>query len=476
MRQKAGQLTQTLRQQAAQKTPVSLKQHLRDLLEFMRYVGKRFKAERCSQIASSLTFTTLLSLVPLITIGLTVFSTFPVFEDLSIHIKEYLLTSLMPETAGSIIIYVQQFVDSATRLTTIGIIVLMFTAMVTMLTIDRAFNIIWKTTTPRKLVNRLVIYWAMLTLGPILIGLSLSLTSWIISLSTDYAKHIPLIGTSALKILPLSLVALAFALLFRIMPNRHVPVKNALIGATVAAFAFEVMSFSFGYYIRHFNNYALVYGAFSTIPIFLLWIFLSWMSVIFGAVVTASLSNWRVPRSGKQTQADYLLHSLRILQMLYQHFQQGNPVVFTDMARQLRIDYDTQELLLMRLKKARMASPTGRNSWILSRSPARIQTNELLKLFILDPRLAQTAEDSSPVNVWMANFVQQLQQNTNITLQQLFEQSQPATGTPAEEGQRTRRYNNLSLNDLMRQARSPLRSSDTDQQATDAAPPQAGTS
>ncbi|MGC2047167.1 MAG: YihY family inner membrane protein, partial [Gallionella sp.] len=176
-----------------------------------------------------MTFTTLLSLVPLMTIALTMFSAFPVFEDFSAQIKAYLLNNLMPETAGVVITqYMQQFTESAARLTTVGIGFLVLTALSMMMTIDRAFNVIWRVARPRPLVKRLVVYWAVLTLAPLLVGASLSLTSWLVGLSMGYAKHIPQFGIGVLKILPVLFAMLAFALLFRLVPNRYVPRSHAL--------------------------------------------------------------------------------------------------------------------------------------------------------------------------------------------------------------------------------------------------------
>src|SRR5574340_129952 len=249
----------------------TMKRNLLNFVKFMRFIAARFSQDRCIQIAASLTFTTLLSLVPLITIALAMFSAFPVFEDFSAHIKVYLLNNLMPDMAGKIITqYTQQFAESATRLTTVGIAFLAVTAMLMMLTIDHAFNVIWRVARPRPLLKRLVVYWAVLTLAPLLIGARLSLTSWLVGFSMGYAKHVPVFGVGVLKVLPVLFTTLAFAMLFRLVPNRYVPRSHALIGALVAAIVFESMNRVFGYYVSHFPTYKLVYGAFASIPIFLM--------------------------------------------------------------------------------------------------------------------------------------------------------------------------------------------------------------
>jgi len=220
-----------------------MQKNWQDFQKFIRFVAARFAQDSCAQIAASLTFTTLLSLVPLVTIALTMFSAFPVFDTFSMQIKGYLLGNLMPDTAGKVIThYMEQFAESATRLTAVGIVFLAVTAMWMMLTIEEAFNIIWQVSRQRPLLKRLIIYWAVLTLAPLLVGASLSLTSWLVGLSMGYAKDIPLFGVGALKILPVLFTTLAFAMLFRLVPNRYVPHTHALIGAVVAAVVFETMT------------------------------------------------------------------------------------------------------------------------------------------------------------------------------------------------------------------------------------------
>src|SRR3989338_4517658 len=162
----------------------TMKKNWLDFFNFIRFIATRFNQDPGVGIAESLTFTALLSLVPLVTIAVAMFTAFPGFESFSAQVKGYLLSNLMPDMAGKIITqYTQQFTDSATRLTAVGIAFLAVTAMTMMLTIEHAFNVIWRVARPRPLLKRLVVYWAVLTLAPLLIGASLSLTSWLVGLS-----------------------------------------------------------------------------------------------------------------------------------------------------------------------------------------------------------------------------------------------------------------------------------------------------
>lgn len=401
-----------------------MQENWRNLLNFVRFIAARFDQDRCIQIAASLTFTTLLSLVPLLTIALAMFSAFPVFEDFSSQIKGYLINNLMPDIAGKIITqYMQQFTESAMRLTAVGIVFLAVTAMLMMLTIEHAFNTIWRVSRPRPLLKRLVIYWAVLTLAPLLIGASLSLTSWLVGLSMGYAKQIPIFGVEVLNTLPVLFTTLAFAMLFRLVPNSYVPRTHALIGAIVAAIVFESMNHVFGYYISHFNTYKLVYGAFSSVPIFLMWIYLSWLATLLGAVIAASLSHWRAPAVQNLSSAAQLLDALRILQFLAAGLQQGRVSIFPDMSRSLHLGYDTLEEFLEKLASVDMACNTEGDGWLLKRGLSHIRASELLRLFVLDGGSLPAGRNDDPLRQWIAACAGQLEQSADLTLQELFARS-----------------------------------------------------
>lgn len=395
--------------------------NFQDIRALLNFIAARFSHDRCTQTAASLTFTTLLSLVPLMTIALTMFSAFPVFEDFSVHIKTYLLENLVPDTAGVVITrYMQQFTESAARLTTVGIGFLGLTAMLMMLTIDHAFNTIWRVTRPRPLVNRLVVYWAVLTVAPLLVGASLSLTSWLIGLSMGYAKHIPVFGVEALKILPVLLTTLAFTLIFRLVPNRYVPRRHALIGAFVAAVLFETMNRVFGFYVSHFPTYKLVYGAFASVPIFLMWIYLSWLTILFGAEITASLSHWRTPVIHRTSSAIQLLDALRILKTMISGFEQGKLSTLPEMSRSLHIGYDELETILEKLAGVDMVRKAEGQGWLLMRDGNHIRARELLKLFVLDRDSLPAKQTGDSLQQWLAACIDELEQGTDVTLQELF--------------------------------------------------------
>jgi membrane protein len=398
-----------------------MQKNWQDFLNFMRFIVMRFHQDRCIQIAASLTFTTLLSLVPLITIALAMFSAFPVFEDFSNQIKAYLVNNLMPDMAGKVITqYMQQFTESAMHLTAVGIAFLAVTAMLMMLTIDHAFNAIWRVSRPRPLLKRLIVYWAVLTLAPLLIGASLSLTSWLVGLSMGYVKQIPIFGMGVLKILPVLFTTLAFTMLFQLVPNRYVPRSHALIGAVAAAIVFESMNRVFGYYISHFPTYKLVYGAFASVPVFLMWIYLSWLTILVGAVIAASLSHWRTPATRNSSSAAQLMDALRVLQFMAIGLQQGRVSTFPEFSRSLHLGYDILEKILEKLASADMVRKAEGQGWLLMRDMGHIRAAELLRLFVLDRGSLPAGQDDDPLRKWLIGCAGQLEQGADLTLQELF--------------------------------------------------------
>ncbi len=251
----------------------------------IRLVIDRFEEDRCLQVAGNLTFTLLLALVPMFTIAFTLFAAFPVFEDWANAFKIFLLTTLVPEVGGKIItVYMQQFADNAAKLTAVGLAFLVVTAVLLLVSIEKVFNGIWRARRPRSLVQRVVIYWTAITVGPLLIGASLSMTSWIVAQSVQSVGSAMGVETILLRVVPVILNGAAFGLLYLTVPNRRVRVQDAFVGGVVAAVMFELMKRGFALYVEMFPTYDLIYGTFATVPIFLLWLYLSWCVVLLGAV------------------------------------------------------------------------------------------------------------------------------------------------------------------------------------------------
>lgn len=267
--------------------------YLLDVFGFLRYVLRRWSEDRCPQVAGSLTFTTLLALVPVFAIVVVILSSMPFFEALMIRLKIFLLLNLVPEIAGKIItVYMEQFASSARRLTYVSLGVLLATSLAVLYTIDRSLNTIWRVRRPRPLTTSIVAYLMLLVLGPVLIALSVTVTTQLYAWSSGLDQLPEGTQPYLLRLVPVTTTAVMLFLLYRLVPNRYVPWRHAALGAAIAAIVFEGMKDGFAAYLRTVPA-NVVYGAFAAIPAFLLWMYLSWLVVLLGAEITASASYWR---------------------------------------------------------------------------------------------------------------------------------------------------------------------------------------
>ncbi len=367
---------------------------LRSTRQFFVLVYQRLTQERCFQVAGSLTYTTLLALVPLIAIALTVMSAFPVFSNLSASTKEFVLANLVPASAGKVItVYMQQFADNAARLTAVGVAFLALTSIMLMLTIDQAFNTIWRVRRPRPLLNRVLIYWSVLSIGPILIGFSLSMTSRLLSLPMSDAAGESGASVLMLRLIPLILEALAFGFLYRTVPNRKVRVVDAAAGGVIAALAFEGMKLGFGAFIANFGSYKLVYGAFASVPIFLLWIYLSWLVIIFAAAITAVLPYWR--GGGLKLKifpGSQFADGLQVLELLCKAHHSGQVLNLEQIRASLRLSWEETEVVLDALQGAGWVGKLQGNGWVLSRDADAISVMEIFRLLAFRADASATLE------------------------------------------------------------------------------------
>lgn len=256
--------------------------------ETLRTLRQRLREDRLALTASSLTFTTLISLVPLVTVMLALFTAFPMFGRFQNALQQYFLQSLVPDSiARPVMQALTQFASQASKLGSVGLILLGATALTLIFTIDRTLNAIWRVPKARPLAQRVLVYWAALTLGPLALGASLSFTSYAVSSSRGLVRALPDALGLLFDAIEFGLLAMVVAGLFRYVPNTHVRWAHAWSGALFVAVCFELAKRALGWYVKTVPGYSLVYGAFATVPIFLLWIYLSWLIVLLGAVVAA---------------------------------------------------------------------------------------------------------------------------------------------------------------------------------------------
>ncbi|MDP3135241.1 MAG: YihY family inner membrane protein [Burkholderiaceae bacterium] len=251
---------------------------------------ERFREDHLGLTASSLTFTTSIALVPFITVALALFTAFPMFAQLQATLQNWLVTSLVPDNiARQVLGYLTQFAGKANKLGTVGFGALLVTAIALILTIDRTLNTIWRVRRPRPLAQRVLIYWAAITLGPLLLGASLALTSYVVSASRGIVGSLPGGLRFVLDLLEYVLLAGGLASLYHYVPNTFVKWSHAWIGGVCAAGGIEIAKKLLTIYIGLVPTYSVVYGAFATLPILLIWIYVAWIIVLLGAVVAAYL-------------------------------------------------------------------------------------------------------------------------------------------------------------------------------------------
>jgi len=249
---------------------------------------QRFREDRLGITAGSLTFTTTIALVPLFTVMLALFSAFPVFARFRKTLELQFIQGFVPDAiAKPVLLSLTKFALKASQLGGMGLIVLAVTALALMLTIDRTLNAIWRVRTPRPVAQRVLVYWSALTLGPLVLGASLSVTSYLLSASRGLVDELPGGVEFVLALIVFSLQTGGFAALFRFVPNTYVRWEHAWGGALFVSGTLELGQKALALYLSKVPIYSTIYGAFAAVPIFLVWIYLSWVIVLMGAVIAA---------------------------------------------------------------------------------------------------------------------------------------------------------------------------------------------
>lgn len=301
---------------------MTLLQHRYSL--FIVNVFKHFVANQGVRNAAALTYTTLFAVVPLMTVTYAMLAAIPSVQGAGDGLQAWIFDNFVPTTGQVVQDYLSGFADQAKSLTGVGIAMLILTSIMMMKTIENAFNFIWRVKEPRKGLSSFLLYWAVLSLGPILIGLGLVLTSYITSLSL-ISSATELVGKQrVLSLVPVVMSCMAFTLLYMAVPNCRVPFKSAALGGIVVALLFEGAKRGFTLFVAEFPSYQLIYGAFAAFPLFLLWVFLSWIIILMGAELTRAVTVYT--QTGVRTQEPHLYTVIAVLEHLWQAQQRGASV------------------------------------------------------------------------------------------------------------------------------------------------------
>ena len=354
-----------------------MQQRIDNMLEFVRFLVRRFLADRGPNSAAALTYTTLFAVVPMMTVTFAMLSAVPAFKDVGEQIQYYIFNNFIPSTGATIHEYLLTFTSQARQLTWFGVGFLMATALMMLLTIEKAFNTIWRVRQPRRGVSSFLLYWAVLSLGPLLLGAGFATSTYIASLSLISGPYaVPGVGT-LIKVMPLLLSVAAFTLIYAAVPNTRVPLRHALVGGVFTAVLFEAAKQLFGLYVGFFPSYQLIYGAFAAVPLFLLWVYLTWMIVLFGAELVCGMSSsqqWRrrpLPR---------LLVMLMLLRHLHQRQQDGRDFRLRDLHEAgLRLPDDEWDEILEFFEREQLVCRTGSGGWVLCRDLHHYSLDQLLR-------------------------------------------------------------------------------------------------
>ncbi|OFA00874.1 YihY family inner membrane protein [Duganella sp. HH101] len=372
---------------------------VRDLFLFAH---RRLREESLPQVAGSLTFTTVFALVPLLTIALAIFTTFPLFNTFRTSLEAYFVQSVMPKSISSTILnYLTMFASKATRLSAVGAVALIFTSIAMMNLIERVFNRIWRVRAERRWTKRILVYWAIITLGPLLIGVSLTLSGQVFMATSDLIGDVPVIGALIYTVLSLALTTATFTLLYVAVPNRDVDWYDAAWGGLVAGLAFEVAKRGFAVFITQFPTYSKIYGALAALPLFLLWVYVSWMITLFGALLVAALPVVKYERWWHEAQpGGEFVDAMAILRVLHVACKCGDTALVSAGAirARTRLGFDEMDALLERMMaegwvgRVKVDAPQrvqwgkrisdGGDHWVILANVEKLTLAEVYRLFV----------------------------------------------------------------------------------------------
>ncbi len=359
----------------------------RDTLSTLR---ERFREDRLGLTAGSLTFTTLIAMVPLLTVMLAAFTAFPMFSGFEKALETYFLQNLVPDSiARPVMRALTQFAAKARGVGTLGLVLLVVTALALVLTIDRTLNGIWRVRRPRPLGQRVLVYWAALTLGPLALGMSLTLTSYAVSASKGWVSALPGGLGLLLDVIQFGVLAAACAGLFHYVPNTAVRWRHALAGGVFVALAFEGAKWLLAWYLDSVPTYSAVYGAFAAVPILLLWVYLVWVIVLLGAVIAAYAPSLQMRVVARPQVPGWRFElSLAVLRQLHAARTAGrHGLAMTELARRMRLDPLQLEPVLEMLAELDWVQPldeAGTPRHVLLCDPAATPLSPLLRRTLLE--------------------------------------------------------------------------------------------
>lgn len=417
---------------------------LRSFGHFLIYLKDQFVRDSCTRTAAALAYTTMLSLVPLLAVVFVTLAAFPGFQDLSYDIQGYLFENFVPDFGFAVQEHLSNFASQASRLRAVGIVFLILVVLTMMFTIDAAFNRIWRVRTRRSHAINFLVYWAVLTLGPLLIGVGVVATSYVVSLPL-LAEVDSSLGLQERLFLamPFLTSTLAFVLFYKFIPNTFVPLRHALIGGIVASVLFEMAKRGFALYVTNFPTQQAIYGAFASVPIFLIWIYLSWVVVLLGAEITRCLTSFgtRSDQSEEDRFAGLFEDVFRLVARLWEARRQGRALTTAEILElEPDIGLGRLEWLVEHLHKARWLQRSDDGEWILNRD---LGQESLLNLLAILPgyRLTSRRRSESPLSASLEpllnRYQRMLEEVFSVSVRELLEPNAELVDLDSRGEQRT---------------------------------------
>ncbi|MCM5703496.1 virulence factor BrkB family protein [Larsenimonas salina] len=416
-----------MRRQRESQRPFMGPKRLRALKE-VRHLFTRFARHDGLRTAGALTYTTLFAVVPLTTVLYAMLSAVPAFQGVGDQLQTYVFQQFLPATGEVVIDKLNQFSHQAQQLTGVGIGVLFVTSIMMMYTIEHAFNQIWQVSTHRRGIASFVIYWTVLTLGPLLIGSGFALSSYLASLRIfDTAAFLFGGRDLILMLMPLFLSVLAFFFVYMAVPSTRVRVRDALIGAVSVAVSFELAKYGFSVFVSHFPSYQIIYGAFAAVPLFLIWVYLCWAIVLLGAELTAYL--------GESHRADWrhwssFWQSIGLLYKLDKQRALGGELSLRQVRRLVGGHYRS---LMAPLVEQRWVVQGIQGGWVLARSLDELPLCDILMHIGWQPSDEYAAPDArfKPIQHALDALTMQRRIATNRALRDYIDEGQ--SGRPSTD-------------------------------------------
>ena len=394
--------------------------------QFLVYALRRFLGDGCPQSAAALTYMSLFAVVPMLTLMYSMFSLVPAFQELGGKVEEFIFSKFLPSSGQEITQYLSEFSNQARKLSVAGVAIILITALLMLSNIEKTFNHIWATTGGRKGLAGFLVYWAILSLGPLLLAVGMIMSTYLMSLRLVVAE-VDSLGVVALlfSYLPWLLTWLAFTLLYVAVPNCKVRVVYALFGGLITTLLFETAKALFGQLVAH-SIYTNVYGAFAVIPLFLMWIYLLWVLILFGAELVRSLETFQY--QGRDAELPDLLAVLIVLWQCWRRQQKGHSLSDRSMSI-VGLSVEQWRRLRNMLLSQRILEKTASGQYVMIRDADTIRLADINRWLGqgFDDRNQAVSEKLANAHPWIESYdrlmrenSQMTEQNMTLSLQKLF--------------------------------------------------------